>query len=238
MELLLLIIIPLSAGLLGLFLKTIPSRIYKLILALSGGFVLAMCFLHLLPHVYELATLESNRSKLVIGMAILAGFLVQIGLEWLTGGIEHGHAHDGNVGKFPIGLLGGLCFHALIEGLPLYDHGHEHSHLFLSVLVHKFPVALILVVVFKSYGLSNLKSFLYLLLFTLMAPLGIWISSIFGDSLENIGYVMLLISGLVIGVLLHISTTILFEAGENHKYNLIKLLMIVLGFFLAYVTCL
>jgi len=47
---------------------------------------------------------------------------------------------------------------------------------------------------------------------------------------------MMLITGAVIGVLLHISTTILFEAGENHKYNATKLLMIVLGFVLAFFT--
>ena len=69
-----------------------------------------------------------------------------------------------------------------------------------------------------------------------MAPLGIYVSQLFENSMENIGNVMMLITGAVIGVLLHISTTILFEAGENHKYNATKLAMIVLGFVLAYFT--
>ncbi len=53
MEILLLIFIPLTAGVLAYFLKNLSTRIFKLILALSGAFVLAMCFMHLLPHVYH-----------------------------------------------------------------------------------------------------------------------------------------------------------------------------------------
>ncbi len=236
MEIILLIVLPLSAGLIAFFLKGMPGSIFKLILALSGAFVLAMCFLHLLPHVYQVISEKHSNGHLMVGGAILAGFLVQIGLEWLTGGIEHGHSHAHTDQKFPLGLLLGLCIHAFIEGLPLHDHGHEHSHLLVSVLVHKFPVALILVLVFKSYRLSVAKSWLYLVIFTLMAPLGMLVSQMFENSIQNVETVMMLITGAVIGVLLHISTTILFEAGENHKYNAAKLFMIISGFVLAYFT--
>jgi hypothetical protein len=33
----------------------------------------------------------------------------------------------------------------------------------------------------------------------------------------------------VIGIFLHISTTILFESDQNHRFNFIKLLSIILG---------
>jgi hypothetical protein len=37
-----------------------------------------------------------------------------------------------------------------------------------------------------------------------------------------------------VGIFLHISTTILFESSENHRFNLIKFLVIILGAGLAF----
>ncbi len=237
MELFLLILIPLSAGVVGFLIKEMSNRVFKLLLALSGAFVLGMCFLHLLPHAYQQSVSTVQNGSIWLGVFILVGFLIQIGLDWLTGGIEHGHAHHNHEQtKFPIGLLIGLCIHAFIEGMPLFAHSHEHSHLLVSVLVHKFPVALILVLVFKSYGLGMGKSWFYLILFTVMAPLGMLVSELFSSAVQNVAEVMNYITAIVIGVLLHISTTILFEAGENHKYNATKLGMIVLGFVLSFIV--
>ena len=42
------------------------------------------------------------------------------------------------------------------------------------------------------------------------------------------------LNALVIGVFLHISTVILFESSEGHKFNLRKLLVIILGITIAY----
>ncbi|MGB3143837.1 MAG: ZIP family metal transporter, partial [Maribacter sp.] len=42
------------------------------------------------------------------------------------------------------------------------------------------------------------------------------------------------LNALVIGVFLHISTVILFESSEGHKFNLRKLLVIVFGVVIAY----
>jgi hypothetical protein len=44
------------------------------------------------------------------------------------------------------------------------------------------------------------------------------------------------ITALVIGVFLHISTVILFESTEGHKFNLRKLLVIILGIVIAYIV--
>jgi len=41
-------------------------------------------------------------------------------------------------------------------------------------------------------------------------------------------------SAIVIGIFLHISSVILFETSENHKFNYQKLGVIILGFILAY----
>jgi hypothetical protein len=42
------------------------------------------------------------------------------------------------------------------------------------------------------------------------------------------------ISGIVIGILFHISSTIIFESSEGHKFNLAKISVIILGIILAY----
>ena len=42
------------------------------------------------------------------------------------------------------------------------------------------------------------------------------------------------LNAIVIGIFLHVSTTILFEASRNHKFNASKLLVIVAGILLAY----
>jgi hypothetical protein len=39
---------------------------------------------------------------------------------------------------------------------------------------------------------------------------------------------------MVIGVFLHISTTILFESSEGHKFNLNKILAIIVAITIAY----
>ncbi|MBR9847740.1 MAG: ZIP family metal transporter, partial [Algicola sp.] len=42
------------------------------------------------------------------------------------------------------------------------------------------------------------------------------------------------INAIVIGIFFHISTTILFETGDGHKFNLSKLIAIILGVGIAY----
>jgi hypothetical protein len=63
-----------------------------------------------------------------------------------------------------------------------------------------------------------------------MTPLGAFMVSFF-----NLSDVYLnAISAIAIGIFLHISTTILFESAEGHKFNITKLLIIILGFSAAY----
>jgi hypothetical protein len=42
------------------------------------------------------------------------------------------------------------------------------------------------------------------------------------------------ITAVVIGILFHISSTIIFESSEGHKFNIAKVSMIVIGIALAY----
>ena len=65
-----------------------------------------------------------------------------------------------------------------------------------------------------------------------MTPLGTYISNT--TSLYVADYVDV-VNAIVIGIFFHISTTILFESGEGHKFNLSKLIAIILGVGIAYI---
>ncbi|NNL15605.1 MAG: ZIP family metal transporter, partial [Flavobacteriaceae bacterium] len=61
-------------------------------------------------------------------------------------------------------------------------------------------------------------------------PLGSYLSEIapFFESYETE------ISALVVGIFLHISTTILFESDKGHRFNVSKLIVIVAAVAIAY----
>lgn len=69
-----------------LLLVQIPRTPMRLLLAFSGSFLFAISMLHLIPELF--ATNTPN-----IGMWILVGFLIQLLLEYLSEGMEHGHLH-------------------------------------------------------------------------------------------------------------------------------------------------
>src|SRR5690606_28639467 len=118
----------LLGGLIVAFLqKKDKQNIIKILLALSGGFLLSIAFIHFVPELYE----HSDES---IGIYILLGFLIQLVLEFFSGGIEHGHVHHHGKGKIPWAILISLGVHSFLEGMPLAAPftGHEiatsHSH--------------------------------------------------------------------------------------------------------------
>ncbi len=200
----------------------------KLLLSFSGGYLLTIIFTHILPETYA-------QIGNAAGYYILGGFLLQIVLEYFSKGVEHGHTHTHSIGKsFPLILFISLSIHAFIEAIPLvHDHaGHGHGgiDLFWGIFLHKVPVAVALRVVFKASGLSNLKSWIYLGIFGLMAPIGL----IFGSYLTHtFQFDTNWIMAIAIGMFLHISTTIIFESSEAHKINFMKLISIIIGFALG-----
>ena len=70
-----------------------------------------------------------------------------------------------------------------------------------------------------------------LLLFAVTTPAGVVFGYFSNSALA--GYDFNLILAVVVGMFLHISTTIIFETSENHKFNFLKLVSIVLGFAIA-----
>ena len=71
---------------------------------------------------------------------------------------------------------------------------------------------------------------LFLMFFAVMTPLGSYLAKESGFFLEWSNQ----LNALAIGIFLHVSTTILFESSRDHKFNLAKLLTIIVAILLAY----
>ena len=220
-------------GVIVTYLKaTNKSQFIKLALAFSGGFLLAIIFQHLIPDIY-------GDGKARMGIFILVGFLVQLVLEYFSGGIEHGHVHVHKGQPLPWVLFISLSVHSIIEGIPLGNeymgivntHEHGHGSLFWGIIFHQVPVAIALMTLLMNTKLSQIQSWFVLLLFAIMTPLGLLIG--FNISPAQIGLDVHVILAIVVGMFLHISTTIIFETTENHKFNLMKLTSILVGCGLA-----
>ena len=228
-----LILSVLLAGLLVSYLKTnYKTQTIKLTLAFSGGFLLSIVFCHLLPDLYQ-HDFETT------GFYILLGFLVQLILEYFSGGIEHGHTHTNSRLSVPLSLFLALSIHSIIEGFPLGNvegghasHvGHGHGSLFWGILFHQIPVAIALMSLFVDSNMGMRKAWLFLTLFALTTPLGAVIGLYFNP--EDVGLDVNVVLAVVVGMFLHISTTIIFETSENHRINFLKLICILFGGVLA-----
>jgi zinc transporter ZupT len=219
--------------------------VVNILLSFSGAFLLSVAVLHVLPELYA----QGGAS---IGKWLLAGFVLQVVLEFFSKGIEHGHAHLHGRGSFPWVVLASLCVHSLLEGvpfagvddlgIPMHDaHGHEgHAHeselvglpLLLGVLLHKLPVTVALVSVIISSKASNSKLVIYLLLFAISFPAGVLLGGqlapMFGDLNKALALAM--------GMLLHISMTIIFESSSDHKFNPRRFIAVVAGIAGAFLT--
>lgn len=218
------LIIPVVAGFVLVQLIKPNSKHLQLFLSFSGAYLLSVTVLHLIPEVFE-------HQQKNIGLFILLGIVLQTGLEYISKGAEHGHIHVHDFdNKVPWLLLGSLCLHAFLEGMPL-GLG-ENNNLLFAIVIHKVPIAIILAIFLKKSSLSNAYVFLFLFLFAIMSPLGSWLTS-------NFPFIHLYedqINALIIGVFLHISTAILFETSENHKFNLQKFVSILIGFAIAFLS--
>jgi zinc transporter ZupT len=191
----------------------------KLLLAFSGSFLLSLTVLHLLPEVYE-----SHNTG--VGIFIMVGILFQIILEFFSKGAEHGHVHGhGKISQMPWLLFISLCIHALLEGFPV---GH-HEDLAYGIAIHHLPIAIILTTFFIHAELNKTALFFFMLTFAVMTPLG----TLASDSFPILNDYYTQITAVVIGILFHISSTIIFESSEGHKFNIAKVTMIILGIVLA-----
>ena len=207
----------------------------KLLNAFTGAYLLCLTLLHLLPELYHSHTGVAAPSDLELGVLILAGFFAQIALDVISMGVEHGHAHPLH-GRMPIGVLAGLCLHALVEAMALGDprtHYDPASRRLLlwSIVLHNFPVSIALLGMLLQTGMKRATALGLLGLFASMAPLGLSLSAhtaLASHTRELMAF--------VIGIFMHISTTILFESSDIHRFNLAKLGAIIVGTGLGFLS--
>ena len=230
----------LVTGFIFLSLK-IQAKNLRFLLAFSAAYLFTISVTHLLPECYE------NANYKLVGIFILIGFFIQIFIEYFSAGIEHGHIHAHSAicqKHLPLGMITGLYLHSLLEGLPIYQSGMIESHeltvlstqqsLVFGIAIHNIPIAIAFVTLLLEHKASKLKTILLLIGFALMAPLGCLISYVLNSvGVNNYDGFLKLSFGVVIGIFLHISTAIMFETGENHRYNLAKIMSMIAGVFLA-----
>lgn len=196
----------------------------QILITFSGAYLLAISILHLTPEIF------TNTTKNSIGLFVLAGFLLQVLLESFSQGIEHGHLHTNKT--IPFSVLISLCLHALLEGVPLSEHLHNHAHssLLTAIVLHKLPVSIVLMIFFLQSNMSKKRAYILLLSFALMSPLGVFAGNLF-DGIVNYQKE---ITAIVVGIFLHISTTILSESSNEHKFSPQKIIAIIFGVFIAF----
>lgn len=199
----------------------------ELLLAFSGAYLLSITILHLLPEIYEHEYSEPHDNHF-IGVFILIGILIQSLLEFFSKGAEHGHIHlPSDSTRFPWLLFVSLSLHALSEGVPI---GYENnSDLLWAIVIHKIPISIVLATFLLQSKLKQRYVFIFVLLFSLMSPLGVLASeksSVFTHYHHEV-------TAISIGIFLHISTVILFESSKNHKFDYSKFIAIFLGMILA-----
>jgi len=193
----------------------------KLLLSFSGAFLLALTLFDLLPEVYH--HLDAKQT----GLFIMCGILLQIILEFFSKGAEHGHVHIHKEDtQFPWLLFVSLCIHSFLEGFPI----HQHNDMVYGVLIHKIPIAALITAFLLQSKYTKVQILSFLIVFGAMTPLGTFIS----NNTTFVADYVDVINAIVIGIFFHISTTILFETGEGHKFNLSKLVAICLGILIAY----
>ena len=209
------------------FFKGDNHKTLKLVLSFSGAYLFGITVLHLIPDAYH-----GNDNW--VGVFILAGFLFQIILEQFSDGIEHGHMHkpkhDHKV--FPVGIMISLCLHAFLEGMPLAQGNQDQ--LVYGIALHHIPAAFALATVLLTNKQSKQSTILFVALFAVMAPTGYFFSTALSNgNIGNLQHYFNRIMGVVIGIFLHISTTILFESSADHRFNLRKMVAVLLGVAIA-----
>ena len=80
------------------FFQPSDKRKIKVLISFAGAYIFTITVLHLLPEAYSgtAATPTAHTHgdpEFTIGLFVLAGFFIQLLLEFFSQGIEHGHAH-------------------------------------------------------------------------------------------------------------------------------------------------
>jgi len=240
--------------------RHVSQKVLDYITVFGGAFLFASCFINLVPHIFlgeEPYRFVTSGLHFKIAAAVMVGFLIQLLLEQLTKGAEHGHnhcqcceeehlaqehhhehhSHSGhchNNSVHPVsGLIIGLSIHAFLEGMPMVDiDGDIHQGLLYGIVLHNIPIALVLISLFMHNHYGFWKSFALLAVFAVMTPLGSLCNLFLIPENETL---QSLIMAVVVGILLHVSVSILFDHDHNN-FSWAKFALILVAFIAAYFT--
>ena len=217
----LLILSVVSGVILGKFFGN-KEQFAKNLLVLSAGFLITICVNEVFPAVYT----SENHSN--IGLFVIGGVLLQMLLENLTKGFEHGHFHHDHDQQsiLPFALMVGMFIHAFIEGIPLANEKEVFSPYLLGILFHNLPISFVLGVFLFKHKVT-FPGILIVTLFALSSPLGMVLGNYFNPNWQP--YFLAIVGG----IFLHISSVIIFESNKNHKMDWIKILLVIVGVLLA-----
>jgi len=233
------VILFISAAIPGILILNKPE-IHKLTLrywlVFAGSYIFSVTIVHLIPELFV-----HTDQPFQIAIFILLGFFMQIALDYLTSGIEHGHTHHHH--RMPVySLMIGLVIHALMDGsILVHPTSHMHSteedlhglSVLVGIVLHKIPAAIVLASVLAGALQRRWKMMIFLMVFAISSPVGLWAgnylhaSGLFGGDSLNILF------AIVSGNFLHISTTIYFESSPQHSFDHKKLLYALMGAALA-----
>jgi zinc transporter 9 len=212
--------IALICGLLPILskIKDDPNRL-KMLTGIAAGIIIASALLVVIPEGYELATGEEHDSHedehangLLLGGAILAGFLLMLILE--GSGIGHAvheehhdhdhehnheHIHHSSSGWF---LVLGLTLHAATDGLAIGAAAASGSvsitaAIAIAVLIHKGPAAFSLGIFSMHERTERNDSIRDIVIFSLATPVMMMVAFFILEDLEThlIGLAMLFSAG-------------------------------------------
>lgn len=223
---------PFLGGLIALGSGYKNEKMLRVFLAFAGGYIFSITILHLLPEVFIGHDHE-------IALVVLAGFFFQVFVTKLSDGAEHGHLHTHQHNHnmaLPLGLFLTMCVHAFTEGLPLGFMTGSSTHITASTMsigiaLHELPAAFALMSILQSEHIKKQTVWILLFVYASMAPLAVFSSQSLLLFLPQNMYESIL--AFVAGTFLFISTTILFENSENHKFGGSKLAAIMVGVGLA-----
>lgn len=200
------------------------QRLAKNLLVLSAGFLITICLIDVFPDVY--ASEDHN-----IGLWVIGGVLLQMVLENLTKGFEHGHFHHHSENQIlPVALIFGMFIHAFIEGIPLANNHEGFSPYLQGIVFHNLPISFVLGAFLFQNKKFSAYSWIIISIFALASPLGMWLGNYFNKSYQP--YFLALVGG----IFLHISSVIIFESNKNHNIDWMKIGMVILGISLAMAT--
>ncbi|MBU1148665.1 ZIP family metal transporter [Patescibacteria group bacterium] len=206
------------------------DELLHMFISFGAGIFIATVFFHLLPE-----ALADDHAE-VASYFILAGFLLVFFIEKFLlsrGDSSYDHGHH----VISITAFLGLSVHSLIAGLGLAVSANFkiiEELIFYSIIAHKTTAAFSLVTLFLLARQPIKRCLLYLLVFSLMTPLG---AIVLGSVMRlGSGFALDAMLGLTAGTFLYVAVGELLPEVFHTKANRWrKLLLMILGILLVVV---